>query len=212
MRLRPVGVAVVLPTIAGREESCRRSLAAYQATLADVPEGFVIHVEHGHPTCGAAWQAGAEWFERSWLPRYLHFAADDIEPLPGWWRPLAETADAGYCPCAVVLNPDETVQSAGMSGWQPHTDEPEDGAQVEHTLTPFLTWQQWQTVKPIPAALHFCTDTWVSARLAVTVKVRAHSRMIHHNHPVGRGAGHDIHQRNIADRALFHQLLEETRL
>ena len=138
---------------------------------------------------------------------HIHFGADDIEAHAGWWQPLAEAADAGYCGCAVVLNPDGSVQSAGMSGWEAHTTIPEDWAPVEHTLTPFLTRKQWGKVEYIPRTLHFCTDIWVSARLGVPVVVRTGSRLTHHNHPAGRGAGMDIHERNRHDRALFASLI-----
>lgn len=200
-------LGVVVPTIPGREESLRRTLRAYLHHTREFPGGLLIHVEKDRPTCGMAWDIGAQKFgDRC---DYLHFAADDVVPHEGWWQPLKEAVDAGFCACAVVVNPDGSVQSAGMSNWYPHPVCSQDWMPVEHTLTPFMTWAQWEQVRPIPHDLHFCTDTWVSARLGVQVVVREGSVFTHHNHPVGRGAGMDIHVRNQRDRARFHQLLEE---
>lgn len=211
-------LGIVIPTIAGREDSLRRCLDAYTATSADFPGGIHLQIVSDAPTCGMAWDVGA-----AALPTVTHLAlaADDLEPLPGWWQPLHEAADQGCCPTALVLNPDGSLQSAGMSDGVFHTEIPPDWTPVEHTLTPFMTWQQWETVRPMPHDLHYCTDWWVSARLNKdflpiriqrrnSAVVRTGSRIVHHDHPVGRGAGMNIHERNRHDRALFHRHIAES--
>lgn len=198
-------LSVIVPTIAGREESLARAVDAYVTTS---PPGTEVIVEAGHATCGAAWQAGAEKAAGD----YIHFGADDVEPHEGWWEPLVQAIDAyNVCTCSVVLNPDLTVQSAGMSGWQPHAYIPRDWQKVEHTLTPFVNRAQWDLVKPVPP-IHYCSDIWFSAVLAahgIPTVVRSESRIVHHNHPVGRGAGMEENARNVQDRVLYHRYLKE---
>ena len=151
---------------------------------------------------------GAEDFQGD----YLHFGADDLEPHAGWWQPLVEACDAGMCPCPVVLEPDGRVQSMGGTwGWELRA-EGEDWEPVDWTTVPFMSREQWEVVSPMPAELHYCTDAWVSARLAVTgtlTVLRREARFTHHNALAGRGAGMDVHVRNRHDRARFAQLLAE---
>lgn len=68
-------ISVVIPTVAGREHSLERCLAAYRAT-ADVE----LIVLADRQTCGVAWQEGIEQATGD----YLHLSADDLEPHPGW--------------------------------------------------------------------------------------------------------------------------------
>jgi glycosyl transferase family 2 len=164
-------------------------------------------VERGHPGSGSAWQAGAVRASGE----FICLSADDHEPEPGWWEPLVEAAEMGYCPCSVVLNADGSLQSAGMNGYAANLIVA-DWHPVEHTLTPFMSRAQWELVGWIPTDLHLCTDLWVSARLArhgVQAVVRSGSRTVHHLHPVGRGAGMEEHARNVHDRALYLRYLEE---
>ena len=199
-------LGIVIPTIAGRERSLTRCLDAYTATTRHFPGGTHLQVVSDAPTCGIAWDVGA-----GMLPPVTHiaFAADDLEPQLGWWQPLLEAVEMGLCPTAIVLNADGSLQSAGMSGGHFRQTMPDDWATVEHTLTPFLTWEMWEQVRPIPHDLHYCTDWWICARLGVPAVVRTRSRIVHHDHPVGRGAGMEIHARNRHDRALFQRHLAE---
>lgn len=197
-------ISIVIPTIAGREESLQRAVKSYVDTTPDDTE---LIIETGHATCGSAWQAGASKAKGD----YICLGADDHEPLDGWWEPLVEACDLGFCPCSVVLNSNGSVQSAGMVNWNWNLVV-EDCYGVEHTLTPFMSREQWELVQPIPVALHYCTDIWVSARLrhhGITAAVRSSSRVIHHYHPVGRGAGMEENARNIHDRELFFRLIRE---
>lgn len=198
-------ISIIIPTIEGREESLQRAFNAYSQTT---PPGTEILVTGPHETCGEAWQSGAQKVSGD----YICFGADDHEALPGWWEPLVEAIDVyNVLPCSVVFNPDGSVQSAGMSNWQPHEYIPRDWHPVEHTLTPFVSRRQLNLVAPIPP-IHFCSDLWFSARLrhfGIPTIVRTGSHVIHHNHPVGRGAGVDENLRNVQDRILFARYLQE---
>lgn len=193
-------ISVVIPTIPGREASLQRAIQAF----CDTTPSHEIVLEYDHSTCGSGWDVGA----RRAVGDYICLSADDHEPLEGWWEPLVEAVDQGYCPASVVLNSDGTLQSAGMNGWNANL-RVQDWLPVEHTLTPFMSRAQWEKVGGIPRVLHFCTDIWVSAVLKTQVVVREKSRVVHHSELVGRGAGMREDLRNVRDRALFAQLLRE---
>lgn len=199
-------ITVVFPTITARRDMARHVAHAYQTTT---PRLELVVIEN-EPTCGSAWQKGVD---TRFSGDYLHFAADDLEPWPGWWEPLVEAADAGNQAGAVVYGPDgQTVESAGAYGWTLNTAAVEDWADTEWSPVVFLTRSQWEKVGHIPPELHYATDTWVSARLArhgITPVIRTGSRFTHHNHSAGRGAGMDIHQRNLHDRALYANLIAQ---
>lgn len=94
------GVSIVIPTIAGRESDFARAAAAYERLTA--PGCIEWIVELDHPTCGAAWNAGAARATGT----YLHFTADDLEPMTAAWLPAAAAAcEQGYVPLGIVQEP-----------------------------------------------------------------------------------------------------------
>ncbi len=203
-------IGVVVPTVAGRERALAWSLESLTRTLP--AGGYRIVIEHGWPTCGQAWNRGAQRLLEISDPAYISFWADDVVALDGWWRPMVESCDDGAVPCAVVEKPDGSIESAGMSFFQFNTEEPADRQVVEHTLTPFVSRAQWEQIGFVPEELHYCTDLWFSAMLApAPVEVRARARIVHHEAVAARGAGHDIHVRNRLDRDRFHELVAEHR-
>ncbi len=196
-------ISVVVPTITGREESLHRCLTAYAATTHD----YEVIVVANERACGIAWQKGAAVAQG----RYLHLTADDLEPHSGWWLPLAEACESGRIGCPIVYEPDGSVQSVGGMGWEPCPRWKRDWQPVDWTTVPFVTRKQWESIAPM-IPLHYCTDIWVSARArqaGIPTVVRAHSGFTHHNEPVGRGAGMDVHERNRHDREAFTRYLKE---
>lgn len=105
-------IAVVIPTIDGREALLERTLAAYRATT---PE-LVTIVVRNRPGCGYAWTEGADAAAEIPEVRYIHMAADDLEPHPGWAEAASAMADAGYYPSPRILNADGTLHSCGTMG------------------------------------------------------------------------------------------------
>src|SRR5262245_55571386 len=101
-------VAVVIPTMRGREHHLARCRRTYgERTDADLE--IVVEADHG--TCGAAWMAGASRLEQQ--PDYLHLSADDLEPHDGWLDAAIDSAMRRMIPAPLVYNPDGSLQSAG---------------------------------------------------------------------------------------------------
>jgi hypothetical protein len=196
--------AIVVPTIDGRELDLKRCLAAYKRTA---PHARII-IEHGHPSCGAAWIAGAEQAARDGFD-YLHLTADDLEPLPGWLAIAKSTADKGMIPAPHVLRPDGQLESAGLIGFALNGSRTADMEPVDGTTVPFLTREMWEAFIAIPGfastmtATHYATDLMCSfagrANGWPTV-VRASMRFVHYTAPAGRnyGRAHDDTNKYIA--------------
>jgi hypothetical protein len=181
-----VKVAVVIPTIEGREPHLERCVAAYKATAPDAK----LYVQTGHPTCGEAWNAGAKRAKR-WKPDYLHLTADDLEPQPGWLDAAVEAADRRRIPAPLVFHPDGTLESAGLIGFGCYTGPYEDWTAVDYTTVPFVTWALWGQIG-MPGELHYCTDMWVSAvgrHHGWETAIRTPMRFTHHSAAEGRIQG-----------------------
>lgn len=90
-------LSVVMPTITGREQELARSIEAYER-LTPLPIEWVI--EHDHPTCAAAWDAGVP----KTTGEILHMGADDIEPATDEWFPAAlKVIEQGNVPLGWVM-------------------------------------------------------------------------------------------------------------
>lgn len=176
-------ISWVVPTVVGREDGLARSLVpiVYRADI----ELIVIR---DAPTCGHAWVDGA----RCATGDYLHFAADDIEPHPGFCEAMIEAVDKGMLPAALVLLPDGAKQSCGGAGGDVCRGDCADWQPVEWSPTPFIARDWWQHIElhaEMLARLHYSSDCLVSAILAkqgIPAVMRREAMLTHHNDPVGR--------------------------
>jgi hypothetical protein len=179
-----VNVAVIIPTIDGRQEHLARTVGAYTRTA----PGARLIVEHGHPSCGAAWIAGADAVAGQF--DYLHFGADDLEPHDGWLDVALETVDAGYIPAPLVYHPDGRLESAGILGFGVYNGPHEDWQLIEGTTVPFLTAEMWEAIGMID--VHYTTDLWCSTigrRHGWETVIRTGMRFTHHTAQAGRNHG-----------------------
>lgn len=142
-----------MPTIDAREQAgwLDRCLAAY-ARHTEHP--YEVIVERNHPACGPAWNAGAAKATGT----YVHFSADDLEPLPGWDAAAIRCVEGGQIPEARILHPDGSLHSCGDDA-----TERDEGTVTRFTRIPFLTREMLEAVLPIINA-HYWTDLWVSDR------------------------------------------------
>lgn len=194
-------VAVVIPTIEGREQDVARCILAYQDTAPEVS----LYVEYGHPSCGAAWLAGAELAAEDGFD-YLHLTADDLEPHPGWLDVATETVDKGYIPAPLVYHPDGALESAGLAGFGCYAGPYTDWALIEGTTVPFVTREMWDTVGMLDT--HYCTDLWVSyqgRRHGWETVIRTGMAFTHHTAMAGRNEG-----RALSDTQQYLRQIQET--
>lgn len=148
-------MSVVVPTIAGREHWLERCVRAYEETV----PGVEVIVVTGKPSCGAAWEEGQERATGD----YVHFTADDLVPLPGWFEAAAEVCDAGAIPAANVLTEEAGGEWLPSSTMYAQAYLLGDG-QTENVLVPFFSRAQFEIddgdswVCPI----HYGSDDWVT--------------------------------------------------
>ena len=182
-------ITIVCPTVRGREPSYEFCMAAYEATTVD---DFQFITIFGEDACGKAWEKGA----RQMVGDYLHFTADDLEPLDGWDIEARLSADDGLLPAPIIYTRDSgQVEELGVTP---------DGF---FSRIPFCTREQWQKIGPM-IPIHYYTDNWFSWKAKqfgyMTVGVASY-RFNHHWAMEGR-YGND---RMSADYAAYERYKRE---
>jgi GT2 family glycosyltransferase len=143
---------------------------------------------------------------------YVHLTNDDIEcSSSDWFAVCKQIVDEDKLPAPEVVNPDGSVQSRGGALGAPAnlmTEPRPDWTTVDFTTVPFMSRKQWNMIGMIPT--HYCSDVWVSYRgrqLGMDTVFHCDFKLVHHNHPTGRGAGMDQGQRDAMDRTTLFQEL-----
>lgn len=178
-------VAIVVPTVTGREQDLKRCVEAYW----DTAPGARVYIEYDLPSCGEAWIKGTgralgDGFD------YLHLTADDLEPHPGWLEPAVEAVEKGFIPAPFVYRPNGELESAGLAGFSLNLAALADWAPVDGTTVPFMTREMWDKIGMIP--VHYCTDLWVSTigrRHGWETVIRDGMRFTHYTAQPGRNYG-----------------------
>jgi hypothetical protein len=167
-------ISVIVPTVRGREEHLERCVRAYGERTLRPPEIIVIE---NKPTCGIAWQEGAEKATGA----YIHFSADDLEPHPGW---------------------DKAAMVAGR--WEEEQDT-EDV--TEMTRIPFMSREQWKLIGPMIDTHYYTDNwiSFKGRLAAIETRVHRHYLFTHHWAQEGRGAGMTQDQRMLHDQAIYEQ-------
>jgi hypothetical protein len=138
-------ISVIIPTIAGREEHYERCRNAFESRSVLPIE---IITEYEHPTCGLAWQAGAERAKGD----YLHFLCDDLEPAEGWDTAAVGVVEQGAIPAPRVIDA-RTGELQCRPQWGQETP---DGTDTGISVIPFLSRAQWEAVQPLFTGHYFC--------------------------------------------------------
>lgn len=185
-------IHVVVPTIQGRIDHYERCIAGYQSRTDDKINLITIRDEK---TCGLAWQKGASLAGDD-PKHYLHFSADDLEPLEGWDIKARECVDEFNLPAPVIYNgSNKQIEQIGV---QP------DGF---FSRIPFCSLKQWKKIGPM-IPIHYYSDNFFSWRAREagfeTIEVKTYAFM-HHWAQAGRYKG----DRMTADHALYEKYKAE---
>lgn len=169
-------LSIIIPSIDGRSHWLARALKAFKKTT---PVSYETIIVMNKPTCGIAWNEGIKKSSGD----YILLAADDLEPLPGWYEAGTECIDRGFLPAARILNTDGSLQSCGDD-----SSEQPNGTPTELARIPFCSHEQMEKIYPI-IRTHYFTDSWVSHRGRIngwhTIVVRD-MLFYHHFAPEGR--------------------------
>lgn len=168
-------LSIILPTIEGREESLERCWFAYSATAPEEIEIIVVWDKANWPT------ACNEGFRRA-EGDYLHFTADDLEPLAGWWQEALAWLDSyDELPAPKVMN----YSADGV--WDNAVDGPDKG--VPHfTRIPIMTCSQYERIGPWPE-IDYGADVWLSEKgrtLGIETRMIHSYAFVHHWEQAGR--------------------------
>ena len=168
-------LSIVIPTITGREDSYARCLFAYGDTM---PEGAEIITVRDEPNWPTACNVGY----REAKGDVIHFTADDLEPLPGWWQEaLAWVQIHDELPAPKVMN------YAADGVWDNAVDGP-DKAVPHFTRIPFMRRSQYERIGPWPD-IDYCADVWLSEKartLGIETRMIHSYAFVHHWEQIGR--------------------------
>lgn len=192
-------IAVVLPTIAGREALLERTIRAYRQHTDDEVAVIVIR---DRPTIGAAWNDGAQAAVYQTDAYYLHLSADDVEPHPGWDTAAIGAVDRGVYPSPRILNADGSLHSCGTMGGGMLLPECGDGTPCASSPFPFMRTDDWPHVGPSIDAHYYADDYlgWAARRAGMDVEVVRGFALTHLEGTVGRAGSV---QRSARDRQAF---------
>lgn len=183
-------ISIVIPTVDGREEHYARCQQAY---IDRTPWSIEIITVRNENSCGDAWQKGAD----AATGEYLHFTADDLEPLDGWADIALGAAERNELPAPRLLEPNGSLYAYPWGN-------PPDGTPVAMSVIPFFHRDLWSKIGPMLPDHHYYTDNWVSWRaeragLKVTYQGSAYA-FVHHWAQAKRGAGMSSEARMNHDR------------
>lgn len=192
-------ITVVVPTISGREESLQRALASYDLTLAG--EDYEIIEIKDWPSWPSACNEGYKKSDS----HYVHFTADDLEALPGWWdaarQALTETPEELPAPRVYdYFPPPEGKFMNEIDG--------ADGDLTHFTRIPIMTRGQYETIGSWPH-IDYYADLWLSEKartLGIRTRMVYGYDFVHHWSQIGR-----VDTKEILDEAgwALNRLREE---
>lgn len=185
-------ISIVIPTIKGRERHYQRAWRAYEERTEAEHEILTLRNFDG---CGKAWNAGMGLARGE----FIHFSADDLEPMPGWDQAALKIYAEGALPSPVTLDPQGRVESAGG-----HWDRlPGNGAITLGTCTiPFFPASAWPDIGPIIEA-HYFTDNYFTDRArAAGFEFLVSWRYVFKHHWAKEGR--DEARRMAADREIYN--------
>jgi hypothetical protein len=166
-------VAVIIPTVAGREnllprcikEHCPPWLESHDVT-------FSPRVIRDLPTCGEAWNIGVRSAFKSGAD-YVLLSADDLLPRSPWY--VCDAIDAWELDDALPA-----ARCYGLDG-EPQNHDGAPGDTVAFSRVPFLPAELARDVFPIPP-LHYYSDVWIGDVLRAngrTFKIAADFKFTH---------------------------------
>lgn len=192
-----VKLSIILPTISGREHWLRTALKTFEKTT---PVPYETLIFENRPVCGVAWNEGIEQAQGE----FILLAADDLEPVEGWYEAALASLEKGIVPSARILNSDGSLQI--MGDW---IEEVEEGRICNLARIPFAGRELMREVHPI-LEIHYATDDWFSHRVRQSgweVAIAREFCFYHHWAEQGR-----LDERLMSDITIFEEASGQTHI
>lgn len=170
-------LSIVIPTMAGREESLERCINAYEKTTTIEHEIIVVS---GKPTWPHACNEG---YDKS-VGEIVHFTADDLEPLAGWHDEIIPwMTEHDELPAPKVYN-----YSVSEENWDNRFDGDDHSTSPPFTRIPIMRRDQWERIGRWPE-YNYVADIWVSEKgrsIGIETRMFYSYAFIHYWSMVGR--------------------------
>lgn len=194
-----MSVQVVIPTLAGREAICERTVAAYKEQNAEVL------LVKGATSCGEGWAHG---FKQAKADVIL-LGLDDMIPDEGTLEAGEKAARDGIYPSPRIVLKDGTLESCGtLGGGGCHLGECPTGTLAYMSSAPIATKEMWAKIGP-PIPIHYYVDDYLgymARRAGLDCRVIREYAFTHHEEQHGR---HRVVARVMADRHIFITMVTE---
>jgi GT2 family glycosyltransferase len=192
-------LSVVVPTISGREESLARTISSYEKTLEGVPhEIIVVKDESSWPlACNVGYGRSSG--------DVIHWTADDLEALPGWYEDVPALLERDELPAPAVFDyrPDGKFANA---------EDGPDGAVTWFTRVPVCRRDQAERIGLWPEITYYA-DVWFSEKarsIGIETRMLYSYAFVHHWSPIGRvDSKHNLEQAWRDFEGLRTQMREE---
>jgi len=174
-----VKLLVVIPTITGRELSLEQTKDAYRNTA---PACWIQVVKNAHnwPT---ACNIGTD-IARGLEVDAIHWGADDLEPLPGWYESCLASLLRDRIPAPEAVFNHRPPEGGGAA----NDNDGAPGEAAEFTRVPAATMDMANAIGPWPD-IDYYADCWFSIKaryLGTPTVVAGGYSFVHHWHPTGR--------------------------
>lgn len=193
-------LSVVVPTITGREESLARTLDSYEKTLEGVEHEIIVVKDE--PTWPRACNVG---YIQS-VGDIIHWTADDLEALPGWYDDVPAFLEKDELPAPAVYDYRE-------DGKFSNAEDGGDGATTWFTRIPVCRRDQAERIGLWPEIIYYA-DVWFSEKaraIGIETRMLYSYRFVHHWCGIGRvDSAKNLDQSGRELRALRANLVEET--
>lgn len=176
-------LGIVVPTITGREESLERTLDAYRDTLNGVDWELITPLDR--PNWPTACNEGTREMLEFRNVDLIHYGADDLVPLEGWYWPCLPVLANGELPAPRVW--DFEVKDRRRAPSQ--EIDGDDGKLTRFSRVPILTAEMAERIGPWPEWGYYA-DVWVSVKARHEgqwpTRVTAGYDFVHYWHQTGR--------------------------
>lgn len=168
-------LSVVIPTISGREESLARCVESYERTLEGVSHEIIVVKDE------STWPRACNVGYTKSTGDIIHWTADDLEALPGWYNDIPAFLENDELAAPAVYDYRE-------DGKFSNAEDGPDGATTWFTRIPICRRDQAERIGLWPEIIYYA-DIWFSEKaraIGIETRLLYSYRFVHHWCGIGR--------------------------